>query len=102
MFYIKKETHNKNTVSKIFYDQYGNIINESPKETINSTIVTNYMIKIIHEDLSYIDFVDDFEQKTIFETEEEANQELSSLLENINRNVKKAPGENSTYSVIAL
>jgi len=100
MFYIKQEIAHKNIRYQISYDDAGNILSTTEEEIINTGIEIYYYRVVkdaennLHRDLI---LEQDFEHKTLFDTEEEANVELEFIVQD----EKFEKSANITYSIVS-
>lgn len=102
MFYIKQEIAKFNTSRQITYDENGNVVSASDEKIIKSAKETYYYIRNEFSPENEEEYVggtllleQDFQYKTLFETEEKANTELSFILQD----TTFQKGDDITYSV---
>lgn len=77
MFYIKKQITKNNTSKKVLLDENNDIISESEEVITKTVIEVQYYGKISVNESSFIDvFVENFDGKFLFDTEEEANNTI--------------------------
>lgn len=78
MYYIKREIITKNVIRNLVVDEFENIVGASVSTNKEISEVRYYKVHPIFEEASiYSPFFDD---KTIFNTEQEANDKLSILM----------------------
>jgi len=98
MFYIKKQITKNNTSKKVVLNENNDVISESDEVIIKTIIEIQYYAKISVDESSFIDvFVENFDGKFIFNTEEEANVELEFIVQD----EKFEKSANITYSIVS-
>jgi len=96
MFYIKKQITKNNTSKKVVLNENNDVISESDEVIIKTIIEIQYYAKISVDESSFIDvFVENFDGKFIFNTEEEANNTIL-------QNPICESAENASYSVESI
>ena len=80
MFYIKRETISKNTTESFVVDENGNIIQKNFYIVDKENFEIHYYKKHPYFEESAL-YSPDFEDKTIFNTEQEAIDKLSILMQ---------------------
>jgi hypothetical protein len=95
MYYIRQKIEKKNKSYQIFYDENGNIISKTPEQIIKSEIEYNYLYYEQRNEETIQFFMGEhrFDEKTLFETEQKANEVLNFIVERFDKH------GNITYSV---
>jgi len=101
MFYIKRKTTKLNTTRTSVLDENHNVIYEGPEIITKSIVEVEYYFKMVYDINTYTTFIESFEGKYLFSTEEEANIELSLISKDPRFNVGSI-GSEVSFSVVEI